>query len=473
MKMWNRIYTSFVRRPYQVLLIFLIVFVLGNVLFASIAIQQSSHQVKEEMRDRVSGEVTFNRDFTDENWFSINEIEIYRMRNFVKELESTPQNYEYKMWKMMTLHFIDVRTQDDRNRMESVIGAPNIDSMIGDLNIIDGRNYLPEDFETDDFKIVLTYPIGNYKVGDTIRVPFYDLKGHEYYYGDRYGLSSRVVDYVEFEIVGIANGYLHYYDSNFQHDNIVVPLAYLEKMEARLEGLLAKQSEKQYELTMKCITHNLEHIRYDGFFVTDLIRMKIFAEGIDEVESIVKSIKKHENFAKTCFTIKTSTSDYLYVQAPLENLVALSNVTLWASVVLVISILSLVSMLFIRSRKYEIGILMSLGEKKRKVVTQFILEIVIIGLFATTLALFSGNVLGEVISKKFMGMQIDKDAEMQYQYENGNVVTQLEMINEYETHLDAEYIITIYVSSAAVLILSSLLPMLYIIRMKPKNIMLN
>jgi putative ABC transport system permease protein len=70
-------------------------------------------------------------------------------------------------------------------------------------------------------------------------------------------------------------------------------------------------------------------------------------------------------------------------------------------------------------------------------------------------------------------MQLDADAEMLYEKEQGDVITQLDMLESYSMELDAEYIITIYLASTGVLLISSLLPMLYIIRMKPKNIMLN
>ena len=90
MKMWKRIFTSIKRRPYQGLFILLIVFVLGNVLFASIAIQQSSAQVKQEMRDRIPGEIviTYNDDT-----MRVNEIALYRMRDFVKDIENNPQDF--------------------------------------------------------------------------------------------------------------------------------------------------------------------------------------------------------------------------------------------------------------------------------------------------------------------------------------------------------------------------------------------
>ena len=168
MKMWKRIFTSIKRKPYQGLFILLIVFVLGNVLFASIAIQQSSAQVKQEMRDRIQGEIviTYNDDT-----MRVNEIALYRMRDFVKEIENNPQDFDYKMWKKM---YID--PMYDYWNLYCLVGIPTLSDAFGELNIIAGRNYTEEDFDSDDFKIVLTYPDGDLKVGDILKVPLYSYR---------------------------------------------------------------------------------------------------------------------------------------------------------------------------------------------------------------------------------------------------------------------------------------------------------
>jgi hypothetical protein len=66
----------------------------------------------------------------------------------------------------------------------------------------------------------------------------------------------------------------------------------------------------------------------------------------------------------------------------------------------------------------------------------------LVGLLATSCAMVSGNKLGEVISNEFLKMQIDADAEMLYEKEQGDVITQLDMLESYSMELDAEYIIT-------------------------------
>lgn len=476
MKMWKRIFTSIKRRPYQGLFILLIVFVLGNVLFASIAIQQSSAQVKQEMRDRIQGEIviTYNDDT-----MRVNEIALYRMRDFVKDIENNPQDFDYKMWKKMYVNYIYDNNEPLRmDNMQNMylIGVPSINDVLGELNIMEGRDYTKEDFESDEFKIVLPYPVGDFKVGDVLRVPLINygvmkdyVSGEMFVYID----YANIDKIVEFEIVGIADGYKQFHDEEFQTRYPVVPLSYLQKMEEMQNESFNRFNEEEQHLITEHIKNHLYSYRNEGFFVTDLVRMIINAEGIDEIERIENDIRHNDNYARGSYVLRSSTTDYLHVQAPLENLEALSNVTLWASVFLVISVLSLVSILFIRTRKYEIGILLSLGESKLKVVMQFALEVMLVGLLATSCAMVSGNKLGEVISNEFLKMQIDADAEMLYEKEQGDVITQLDMLESYSMELDAEYIITIYLASTGVLLISSLLPMLYIIRMKPKNIMLN
>ena len=246
MKMWKRIITSLIRRPYQGLFVLLIVFVLGNVLFASIAIQQASKQVKAEMRDRINGEITIIYDFDNRR---TNEAALYRMRDFVKEIEHTPQDYEYKMWKRM---YID-------SDLQCLIGIPTIEDTLGELDIVEGRNYTQEDFDSDDFKIVLTEAITGLQVGDIIKIPLYSYQIEQKWIDNRMQRYMFPCEYVEFEIIGIANGYNNFYDENFESLSTycVVPITYLNKMEVMQEAVFAQLSNEEKEVT---INFNKQHM---------------------------------------------------------------------------------------------------------------------------------------------------------------------------------------------------------------------
>ena len=113
-----------------------------------------------------------------------------------------------------------------------------------------------------------------------------------------------------------------------------------------------------------------------------------------------------------------------------------------------------------------------MGERKLKVLGQFVGEILIVGLLATSCSMITGSYFGDVVSQKFMEIQIDADYEMQYQEENPDAVTQLDLLDTYKVELDGTYIASIYGVSAIILALSSALPMIYILKMKPKNVLM-
>ncbi len=113
-----------------------------------------------------------------------------------------------------------------------------------------------------------------------------------------------------------------------------------------------------------------------------------------------------------------------------------------------------------------------MGERKLNVLGQFVGEILIVGLLATSCSLVTGSYFGDAVSQKFMEIQIDADYEMQYQEENPDAVTQLDLLETYKVELDGAYIISIYGASAVLMALSSALPIIYILKMKPKNVLM-
>ena len=65
-----------------------------------------------------------------------------------------------------------------------------------------------------------------------------------------------------------------------------------------------------------------------------------------------------------------------------------------------IVVLSLILILWLRERIYEIGVLLSIGITKLEIITQFILELVMISAPAAIISLLLGNlVVNEAISK--------------------------------------------------------------------------
>ena len=110
--------------------------------------------------------------------------------------------------------------------------------------------------------------------------------------------------------------------------------------------------------------------------------------------------------------VKTSKEDYEKVAAPLSGLNEISNLTLITSIVMSILVLSLVIIIIFRNRNKEIGIYTALGERKKNILLQFIIEIYLIGILAIGISLFTGSFLGKNICNNVMNKQIEKQQEI-------------------------------------------------------------
>ena len=174
----------------------------------------------------------------------------------------------------------------------------------------------------------------------------------------------------------------------------------------------------------------------------------------------------------------TSRDTYNLVAGPIESLSTISNIVLIVSVIVSIIILTLVIVLFLKDRKHEIGIYVSLGEVKWKMITQIVLEVFVVAILAVSLSLLSGIKLGKVISDEVLKSAMIKEEEVvDSQLEKIGSVNrenlQMEDVTSQVTFtMDANYIISVYGTSLIVIVLSSAIPIMYILRMDPKKILM-
>lgn len=492
MKMWKRTFLSIFRKPAQSILMFLIVFILGNVLFASIAIKQTSENVRLEMRARVPSYMTI-RSVTD-NQSDTTKDRIEVIADELKESENVKEISVVKLAEVVNFEKNDENNPYyDEDYPYDAIGRTyllleNVENSIYEYEMIEGRFYTQDELEEGKRVIVLadyermiysydengnvTY--STLKVGDTIKYKLYNYKiENDQVTKDQFITRTKVdldnlVEY-ELEIIGVyeSKKIKTEFDDYVENTYITGELSKkcYEEMKSLQEKALENHSDndKQYydsfDEQFYCLNSWIE-------------RIEMTTKGLDATEELEKELLENSNYPKAYYAIDSSNEDYIYIQAPLENLDALANVALWASIVLLVVLLNLVSILFIRNRTKEIGVLISMGERKLKVLGQFVIEILLIGLLATSCSMVTGSYFGNVVSQKFMEIQIDADYEMQYQEENPDAVTQLDLLDAYKVELDSTYIVSIYSASAILLALSTALPVIYILKMKPKKVLM-
>ncbi len=86
------------------------------------------------------------------------------------------------------------------------------------------------------------------------------------------------------------------------------------------------------------------------------------------------------------FTLNTNDQLYQQMVGPIENVASFSKNVVYLVSVAGAVILGLIVMMSIRERKYEMGVLMAIGEKRWKLIGQFLTEILIVAVIAIGIA---------------------------------------------------------------------------------------
>ena len=102
---------------------------------------------------------------------------------------------------------------------------------------------------------------------------------------------------------------------------------------------------------------------------------------------------------------------YDQMMAPIENVASFSKITLVVVTVFGAGILGLIIMLSIKERINEIGILMSLGEKRIRIIGQFLVEVLVILVIALSVAAFTGSSISKVATDKLLANELQTESQ--------------------------------------------------------------
>ena len=145
-------------------------------------------------------------------------------------------------------------------------------------------------------------------------------------------------------------------------------------------------------------------------------------------------------------------------------------------------ILGLLIVLFLYDRKHEIGIYLALGEKKMKIVFQVLLEVLTIAIVAIAISLFAGNLLAQHFSQEILRNEmINNTTPLNLEFGGHNDLNSMgfgfwmtheEMIEAYSVALDGTTVIIFIGVSIGMILISTLLPIIYLVKFNPKEIIL-
>ena len=187
------------------------------------------------------------------------------------------------------------------------------------------------------------------------------------------------------------------------------------------------------------------------------------------------------------YKLTDTSEDFQYIATPMKNMDWIATLILGVTIGATLLILSLLITLFLRDRRHEMGIYRSLGESRVRVAGQILTEVLLIGILAVSLSLVSGNLIAGNMSDKMLANQIaaeqalrDKDNDKPW-YETpselemlgyNSEVSEEELIESYQVRIGAKTVLLFYLVGIGSLVISTAVPILYVIRLNPKKILM-
>ena len=154
---------------------------------------------------------------------------------------------------------------------------------------------------------------------------------------------------------------------------------------------------------------------------------------------------------------------------------------LWWSAGLIILALGMVISLFLQDRKNEIGIYLALGEAKIRIAKQMFLETVLLSIIGIVIALFLGNLIASHIGREMLINEIIAGQDFylgDYGWSNAGAQFQWFidgqfdiLIENYDVSLSTMAVILFWGISLATVFISTIFPIIYLMRLNPKKIL--
>ena len=522
MNFLKRAWCNVTRKPTKSILLAITFFVIGNLVILGLGISNSAENAKTMTRKQMRAVVKYEVDF-EPYWKYCDSIEdeterqqAYSNQPRIRTEDVEPLMRDERVVAMnflqnFTIHVknLDPIPTGNNNNDEEIMGGvdengntieatvqprPNFlmvatysTSMIelyeGTYTVDSGRFISAEDIEDQNAVCLITRQVADQDgitVGDTLVIETDD-------YWTRRNLEEKGRDTSmftkEFEVIGIfeskkvvdPNASNYDYMQNYENPQniVIVPMTTQAQWRYDMENARVSYYREEYPGQN---TYEPSIDDYMSGSPTLLLRDPL------EVEAFVAD---HQDSLKEYTKFETDNETFEKLARPLHTLSFFANIIVWIVTFNAIVIISLVTALTLKTREFEICVLLSIGVTKMKVIAQLFTELMLVALVGFTLAVFSGTLAAGWVGDKVMEFQNSSQfADLEEETNNNNYydawsqdyfskVSQADLLQQYHVEIQPIIILEIYVIGVVVVFIAIMIPCGMIMRLNPKQILLN
>ncbi|MGX4686098.1 ABC transporter permease [Vagococcus sp. JNUCC 83] len=475
MKTFRRVWWNIANQKKKNVILFLLFFLISIVVITGISIKLVVEESSANAKKQIKAEVTLQTDLmTAQNAGKIEETPEFNA-SMVNKIKKMPEvkNVIVESKSYINSDYQMVMTEEEKKMMGNVqdAGMPDgykqptqylfgvdnfnqIDSFNkGQASLIEGEAPYKS---TKKNPVVISKKLAELnklKIGDT-----YKING---------GYSSSKP--VDCTIVGLFD----YLEPKKQTDsnamNFVDPL---EKKENKIYT-----TTKVAENTIKLDDPSKHQMTYDF--------IKIELTNSDKIDTIISKIKKEFNYNWTYTNFISDKDQISNMTASIDQLSNIANIVILLGTVATLIILFLFMLFSFKDRIFEFGLLSSLGASSFGIMMQTILESTFVLLISFSIAVGASQPIANTVGNQILSNTAEQAKENSTtnnnQINNGQMIVQPNMIQEEKkepidtisiTTLKSNIILTSLGIIFSILLVSTCVPLLLLLRKDPKTILL-
>lgn len=354
------------RKRNRTMIMLIILTLVLSCLYACLSISKSQKTLEKSLYDNSNSSISITK--KDKNgYFKIKDFEKIQNIKGIKEI-----SYHYEGFANLTNSNVvesqqKVMREDLSDNMKNLV---SIDAMTNQkrnnlftsnvLSIKKGRN-----LNLDDMNKILVHEEfakkNKLKLNDKIGLKFMNMNGN--------GDNNKETQY---EIVGIFSG----------------------KKQEKYTGLSSDFSENSMFVNYNSAQNSLNLKNQDKI----VNKISVYTQNSDSMNNVINQIKNQTNNLSQ-YIIEKDDNAFKEAIDSINGVKHIIQMMTYSIMIAGLVVLSLILILWLRERIYEIGILLSIGVSKAKIIGQFIMELVFVSVPAALLSYISGYfIMKQIVS---------------------------------------------------------------------------
>jgi putative ABC transport system permease protein len=536
MNFFKRATTSILRRPGKTVILLLLIFILGTVISGAIAVRGAVSNTDANLRREMRPLVTFSPDYEahgeaiEESGLEHDDPNVPRMGSLtpdhIRQIEQLPNvaHIEYSISSGGEIpgmrEFSIWSSEEDQMGSESsedsmawvtFRGTSAVDLLQvreGVVDLVDGRTFTEAELtgDADVYPIIVAAGfarVNGLSVNDTFEVPLrvtfpqtdgmWDMN----WANDPDNIFAEKI--FKFEIIGLIDyeGEIDPNDHSMENQQLLDRIGNVLSL-LHLPNSVAEEMQRfhmeQWPLMMEYMIENdMEMDEWQReMWGNREENLEEEAESLHITSIVVlddpANLEAFEAAAMEVlpdfWRVEAMAGGFDAISSSMDTLQGIAHWILIVSVGATLLILSLLITLFLRDRRYEMGVYLALGEKKGKIISQILLEVVVTAVVAITLAVFTGNMISGVMSRTMIRNELTASNNSDDSMHWGGTLNEFDqlglnaemstddMLAAFDVSLDLGTVGLFYAVGLGAVIFSTLVPVIYVVTLNPKKVLM-